>query len=88
MDAAAAANGRGDGEEESGGHEKVSFMGLFQYADGKDVLLMLVGTLASLTNGASQPLMILFFGDALDAFGGATNGNVLQRVNKVSLNRL
>jgi ATP-binding cassette subfamily B (MDR/TAP) protein 1 len=84
MDAAEAANGRDAGEEESGRHEKVSFTGLFRYADGTDVLLMLVGTLASLANGMSQPLMTLFFGDALDAFGRATTGNVLHRVNKVS----
>uniref|UniRef100_A0ACD5WJT9 Uncharacterized protein n=1 Tax=Avena sativa TaxID=4498 RepID=A0ACD5WJT9_AVESA len=80
------ANGRDGSEEESGGKEKVSFTGLFRYADRTDVLLMLVGTLASLANGMSQPLMTLLFGDALDAFGGATTGNVLHRVNKVVLN--
>ncbi|CAM0884760.1 unnamed protein product [Alopecurus aequalis] len=80
-----AANGRDGGEEESGGHERVSFMGMFRYADGTDVLLMLVGTLASMANGASQPLMALLFSDAIDAFGGATGSNVLQRVNQVVL---
>jgi hypothetical protein len=32
----------------------------------------------------SQPLLTIAFGDVIDAFGGATTANVLQRVNKVS----
>jgi ATP-binding cassette, subfamily B (MDR/TAP), member 1 len=84
--AAAAAKGRdGHGEEKEGGHGKrVSFTGMFRYADRTDLLLMLVGTLAALANGVSQPLMTVIFGDMIDAFGGATSGNVLHRVNKVS----
>ncbi|VAH24303.1 unnamed protein product [Triticum turgidum subsp. durum] len=83
MDAAAVA---AEGEESAGRHEKVSFMGLFRHADGKDQLLMLVGTVAALANGMTTPLMTVFFGDVLDAFGHATDANVLQRVNKVVLN--
>ncbi|VAH24304.1 unnamed protein product [Triticum turgidum subsp. durum] len=79
MDAAAVA---AEGEESAGRHEKVSFMGLFRHADGKDQLLMLVGTVAALANGMTTPLMTVFFGDVLDAFGHATDANVLQRVNK------
>jgi hypothetical protein len=45
---------------------------------------MLVGTVAALANGMSQPLMTVVFGDVIDAFGGATTANVLHRVNKVS----
>ncbi|KQK09335.1 ABC transporter B family member 4 isoform X2 [Brachypodium distachyon] len=85
----AAAKGR-DGEEqavESGAEhgKKVSFAGLFRYADGTDLLLMLVGTVAALANGVSQPLMTVIFGDVIDAFGGATTANVLSRVNKAVL---
>ncbi|KAF7012919.1 hypothetical protein CFC21_027064 [Triticum aestivum] len=83
MDAAAVG---AEGEESVGQHEKVSFMGLFRHADGKDQLLMLVGTVAALANGMTTPLMTVFFGDVLDAFGGATDANVLQRVNKAVLN--
>ncbi|XP_044971224.1 ABC transporter B family member 4-like isoform X1 [Hordeum vulgare subsp. vulgare] len=87
MDAAAAAAAAAEGEEENAEqHEKVSFMGLFRHADGKDQLLMLVGTVAALANGMTTPLMTVFFGDVLDAFGGATDANVLHRVNKVVLN--
>ncbi|EMS45430.1 ABC transporter B family member 11 [Triticum urartu] len=70
MDATPAANGRDAGEEdEEGSVGKVSFTGLFRHADGKDLLLML-------------PLMTVIFGDVVDAFGGATDANVLHRVNK------
>ncbi|VAH62841.1 unnamed protein product [Triticum turgidum subsp. durum] len=84
----AAAKGRdGHGEEKEGGHAKrVSFTGMFRYADRTDQLLMLVGTLAALANGVSQPLMTVIFGDMIDAFGGATGDNVLHRVNKAVLN--
>lgn len=81
----AAAKGRDGEEKKEGGHGKrVSFTGMFRYADRTDQLLMLVGTLAALANGVSQPLMTVIFGDMIDAFGGATSDNVLHRVNKVS----
>ena len=88
MDAAPSAAGR-DGEEkkkEGGGEhgKRVSFTGMFQYADTMDLLLMLVGTLAAMGNGVTQPLMTVLLGDVINAFGGATTGNVLHRVNKVS----
>jgi ATP-binding cassette subfamily B (MDR/TAP) protein 1 len=84
MDAAEAANGRGGGVEK----EKVPFTGLFGHADGTDVVLMLLGTLGSLANGASQPIMTVIFGQVIDAFGGATTADdVLRRVNKVMMSR-
>ncbi|XP_051225570.1 ABC transporter B family member 11 [Lolium perenne] len=90
MDAAAPGTGT-DGETKKeevamDRGKKVSFMGLFRYSDGTDLLLMLVGTVAALANGMSQPVMTVIFGDVIDAFGGATTGNVLNRVNKAVLN--
>uniref|UniRef100_A0ACD5VKI2 Uncharacterized protein n=1 Tax=Avena sativa TaxID=4498 RepID=A0ACD5VKI2_AVESA len=90
MDAAAATerdNGGTKKKEEVGvDHGKrVSFTGMFRYADRTDLLLMLVGTVAAVGNGVSQPLMTVIFGDLIDAFGGATTGNVLHRVNKAVL---
>jgi ATP-binding cassette subfamily B (MDR/TAP) protein 1 len=82
MDAAAAGRGR-DGEKKEEPAKGVSFTELFRYADATDLLLMLVGTVAALGNGASQPLMIIIFGDVIDAFGSATTHSVLHRVNKV-----
>uniref|UniRef100_A0ACD5ZNS6 Uncharacterized protein n=1 Tax=Avena sativa TaxID=4498 RepID=A0ACD5ZNS6_AVESA len=70
-------------ERDGGDHGKsVSFTRQFQYADGTDLLLMLVGTVAALGNGMSQPLMTVIFGDVIDALGGATAHNVLHRANK------
>ncbi|KAM0899539.1 hypothetical protein ACQ4PT_021220 [Festuca glaucescens] len=89
MEAAAPGTGRdGETRKEEVGVEhgkRVSFTGMFRYADGTDLLLMLVGTAAALGNGVSQPLMTVIFGDLIDAFGGATTGNVLDRVNKAVL---
>uniref|UniRef100_A0A0E0FRQ3 MDR-like ABC transporter n=1 Tax=Oryza nivara TaxID=4536 RepID=A0A0E0FRQ3_ORYNI len=83
-----AKNGR-DGEdkkkeEDGDAGKKVSFTGLFRYADGTDLLLMAVGTVAALANGVSQPLMTVIFGQVINAFGEATNGDVLHRVNQVA----
>jgi hypothetical protein len=62
MDAAAAAadgKERDDKKQEEKDAGKVSFTGLFRYTDDTDVLLMLVGTVAAMANGVSQPLMTL-----------------------------
>ncbi|CAO2197982.1 unnamed protein product [Urochloa humidicola] len=72
-------NGGGDA-----GEKMVSFTGLFRYADGTDVLLMLLGTVGALANGITQPLMTVIFGQVINAFGGAAVDDVLSRVNKVS----
>ena len=99
MDAAAAAAGGRDGEEKKkeeakkkgsvagdAGDKRVPFTALFRYADGTDVLLMLLGTAGALANGVTQPIMTVIFGQVINAFGGSVDtGDVLQRVNKVSL---
>ncbi|WVZ69166.1 hypothetical protein U9M48_017999 [Paspalum notatum var. saurae] len=87
----AAGKGRDGGEEkESGGgdaEKRVSFTGLFRYADGTDVLLMLLGTVGSLANGVTQPIMTVIFGQVTNAFGDAADlADVLPRVNKAVLN--
>jgi ATP-binding cassette subfamily B (MDR/TAP) protein 1 len=96
MDAAGGAKGR-DGvekKEEGNGNggggdagKKVPFTGLFRYADGTDVLLMVLGTVGALANGVSQPVMTVIFGQVINAFGDATTDNVLHRVNQVSRRR-
>ncbi|KAF0917807.1 hypothetical protein E2562_021479 [Oryza meyeriana var. granulata] len=94
----AAANGRDGGEDKNGKKEEVRrkdegdagkavpFTGLFRYADGTDLLLMAVGTVAALANGVSQPLMTVVFGQVINAFGETTMDSVLSRVNKAVLN--
>ncbi|KAL5221229.1 hypothetical protein ABZP36_025942 [Zizania latifolia] len=92
MDAASSRDGGGEKKDEAGKKEdavdagKVSFTGLFRYADGMDLLLMVVGTASALANGVSQPLMTVVFGQVINAFGGATNDNILSRVNEAVLN--
>ncbi|KAJ3670707.1 hypothetical protein LUZ60_008133 [Juncus effusus] len=81
----------GDTSSEKGGKEeeqgKVSLYGLFRFRDGADVALMLVGTIAAVANGVSQPLMTVIFGQVVDAFGFASgSSDVLSRVSKVCLN--
>lgn len=41
---------------------------LYQYANGGDILLMVLGTICAMINGASLPLMTIAFGDILDSF--------------------
>ncbi|XP_066306819.1 ABC transporter B family member 9-like [Miscanthus floridulus] len=81
--------GSGSGNGNGGGGDagkKVPFTGLFRYADGTDVLLMLLGTVGALANGVSQPVMTVIFGQVINAFGDATTDNVLHRVNQAVLN--
>ena len=44
----------------------------FRYATSLDVLLMLIGTIAGLAHGVSLPLIILVFGDMMNAFTDRT----------------
>lgn len=45
-----------------------SVMSLFRYADGKDKLYLIVGTLCALATGCSFPFFMIFFGDILPVF--------------------
>ncbi|NWU01491.1 MDR1 protein, partial [Urocynchramus pylzowi] len=50
----------------------------FRYADGVDVLLMIVGLIAAAANGTGMPLMIIIFGEMTNSFvlsGVQSNGN-------------
>lgn len=71
-------------EEESSSGYTVPFYKLFAFADSKDVVLMLLGTVGSIANGAALPLMTVLFGNLIDAFGGALSQHeVVNRVAKV-----
>ncbi|KAJ8291016.1 hypothetical protein GJAV_G00020440 [Gymnothorax javanicus] len=48
--------------------EMVSPIAIFRYADGLDILLMVVGLLMAMANGAVLPAMALVFGDMTDSF--------------------
>ncbi|RLN75709.1 hypothetical protein BBJ28_00001808 [Nothophytophthora sp. Chile5] len=60
---------------------------LFSYADGKDKLLMVVGTLGAFAAGLSQPIQIILLGDILNSFNPTNPGTDLAKsVNDVVLN--
>jgi ABC-type multidrug transport system fused ATPase/permease subunit len=41
---------------------------LYMYANSGDIMLMVLGTLCAMINGATLPLMTIAFGDILDSF--------------------
>ncbi|EEF47170.1 ABC transporter B family member 11 [Ricinus communis] len=88
-DKSARANGHPQEMEKSNGEEKtnsVPFHKLFSFADSVDIVLMIIGTIGALGNGLSMPLMTIFLGDTIDAFGNNQNNqDVVDIVSKVSL---
>nr|QVT92302.1 ABC transporter [Salvia miltiorrhiza] len=65
--------------------EKVPYYKLFSFADKLDVLLMVVGAIAAIGNGVSQPLMTLIFGKLVDSFGEGDRSTIVHSVSKVAL---
>jgi ATP-binding cassette subfamily B (MDR/TAP) protein 1 len=64
----------------------VSFLKLFSFADSKDVILMIVGTIGGVANGLGLPIMTILFGEMINAFGSNQNGQEVVRViSKVKL---
>ncbi|GMI66695.1 P-GLYCOPROTEIN 4, MULTIDRUG RESISTANCE 4, ARABIDOPSIS P-GLYCOPROTEIN 4, ATP-binding cassette B4 [Hibiscus trionum] len=82
-------NGENQDPGSTKGDEKtntVPFYKLFSFADSKDILLMIIGTLAAAGNGLSMPLMTVLFGNLIDSFANnQSNDNVIEVVSKVSL---
>lgn len=60
-----------------------SSLGMFRYADRTDAALMVVGTVAAVANGMSEPLMTLVFSAVIECFGAGDDATVLHRVTKV-----
>jgi len=63
----------------------VSFYKLFSFADRWDYMLMFIGSIGAIGNGASMPLMTLIFGDLTNAFGNnqGDQSAVVHAVSKV-----
>ncbi|XP_041322473.1 ATP-binding cassette sub-family B member 5 [Pyrgilauda ruficollis] len=55
-------------EDEKPEKRMVGILELFRYADGVDVLLMIVGLVAAAANGTGMPLMIIIFGEMTNSF--------------------
>ncbi|KAL0903147.1 hypothetical protein M5K25_027503 [Dendrobium thyrsiflorum] len=73
-------------EKKKENNRTVPFYKLFSFADPIDVLLMILGSVGALANGAALPLMTVLFGNLIQSFGGAKDiHDVVHRVSKVSL---
>ena len=64
----------------------VPFLKLFSFADSKDVILMIVGTIGGIANGLGMPFMTILFGEMINVLGSNQNGqDVVRVVSKVKL---
>ncbi|XP_020228213.1 ABC transporter B family member 21-like isoform X1 [Cajanus cajan] len=66
-------------------NKTVPFYKLFSFADSWDYLLMFVGTISAAANGVTKALTNIVMGEAVDAFRGNGNTDVVHEVSKVSL---
>ncbi|KAL8162250.1 hypothetical protein V2J09_013739 [Rumex salicifolius] len=67
--------------------ESVPFYKLFSFANSTDKILMVVGSICAAGHGACMPIMIVLFGDVIDAFGQNqdTTSHVIHVVSQVAL---
>ncbi|KAL2510438.1 ABC transporter B family member 4 [Abeliophyllum distichum] len=74
--------------QKAGGKEPtnaIPFYKLFTFADSKDKILMIVGTIGAIGNGLCLPLMTILFGELIDSFGQTQTEHVVSVVSKVAL---
>ncbi|CAI9785561.1 unnamed protein product [Fraxinus pennsylvanica] len=87
----ASTSGSHGGQEDlpnAGGKEPtnaIPFYKLFTFADSKDKILMIVGTIGAIGNGLCLPLMTILFGELIDSFGQTQTADVVSVVSKVAL---
>ncbi|GFP93630.1 ABC transporter b family member 4 [Phtheirospermum japonicum] len=72
-------------KEEEESTNAVPFYKLFAFADSKDKLLMIIGTIGAIGNGVSLPLMTILFGQLIDSFGDNQRHGVVAVVSRVAL---
>ncbi|XP_055804850.1 uncharacterized protein LOC129873710 isoform X11 [Solanum dulcamara] len=66
--------------------DKVTFYKPFSFVDSTDIVLMIIGTIATIGNGLSLPNMTVLFGEWTDSFGqNQNNKDALGVVSRVSL---
>ncbi|XP_011096469.1 ABC transporter B family member 9-like [Sesamum indicum] len=58
---------------------------LFLYADRRDVVLMIIGSIGAIANGASQPISTLAFSQLVNSLGNPSRTQLLHQVSKVAL---
>ncbi|XP_002519759.2 ABC transporter B family member 9 isoform X1 [Ricinus communis] len=69
----------------NGDDQKVAFYKLFAFADGLDVVLMIVGSLSAIANGLSQPAVTLIFGQLINYFGTLQSSEIVHHVSKLAV---
>lgn len=65
--------------------QKVGFYKLFSYADRIDVVLMIVGSIGAIANGASQPISTLAFSQLVNSLGQPNHTQLLHQVSKACI---
>ncbi|WCJ22612.1 ABC transporter B family member 11 [Euphorbia peplus] len=66
--------------------DSVPFRKLFSFADSLDLWLMVIGTVGAVINGTCLPLMTVFLGDTVDAFGEKqNNSDTVHVISQISL---
>lgn len=74
-------------EDEEGRHKTIalpSFYKLFLFADLKDTILMMVGSVSAIGSGLSMPLMAVIFGQLINSFGKTSGDSyVIHQVYEV-----
>ncbi|OLQ10644.1 Multidrug resistance protein 1 [Symbiodinium microadriaticum] len=63
---------------------KASLCKLFSQMDAVEALVLVVGTLCAMAHGVAQPLLIVIFGDLIDALGGSPE-EVQRETERLSL---
>ncbi|XP_077218377.1 ABC transporter B family member 21-like isoform X2 [Tasmannia lanceolata] len=77
-------SGKIKGEQEN--KNSIPFYKLFSLADSTDVVLMIIGSVAAIANGAAMPLMTLLLGQVVNSFGKPVElHEMVNEVSKVSL---
>ncbi|KAJ4835577.1 hypothetical protein Tsubulata_007808 [Turnera subulata] len=75
-----AEEGAASNTQEKEKRQTVPFLKLFSFADSKDVMLMVLGTIGAVGNGVSMPLMTILMGRMIDSFGKNQNNDELVHV--------
>ncbi|XP_046573597.1 ATP-dependent translocase ABCB1-like [Haliotis rubra] len=70
-----------DKSKDSDEDKKVTLLQLFRFADKKDALLMLVGTLTAVGSGILLPLNLIFYGRVISLFVGGRSSNNITGTN-------
>ncbi|KMZ57070.1 hypothetical protein ZOSMA_89G00200 [Zostera marina] len=73
-------------DEEMENSAKISYFKLYSFADSLDTIMIAVGAIAAAASGVSFPILIILFGNLIDAFGKESGtSKLLDEVARISL---